>query len=79
MGQELFFLFGEKLFLFIDGGIDGIALIEKDQNFGYVGRIFTGWGDDVESNFAKQQEGQLKETIKNLLKKRVTKIYFHYF
>jgi hypothetical protein len=39
------------------------AIIEKEQNFGYVGRIFTGWGDDVESNFAKQHEEQLRETI----------------
>ena len=39
-------------------------IIEKEQNFGYVGRIFTGWGDDVESNFAQQHEEQLKETIR---------------
>jgi len=39
------------------------AIVEKDQNFGYIGRIFTGWGDGVETDFARQREEQLKETI----------------
>lgn len=39
------------------------AMVEKDQNFGYIGRIFTGWGDGVETDFARQNEEQLKETI----------------
>ncbi len=39
------------------------AIVENDQNFGYIGRIFTGWGDGVETDFARQHEEQLKETI----------------
>ncbi len=42
-------------------------IIEKEQNFGYVGRIFTGWGDDVESNFAQQHIEQRNETIRTAL------------
>ncbi|MFA5877363.1 MAG: hypothetical protein WC880_03285 [Candidatus Paceibacterota bacterium] len=39
------------------------AIVENDQNFGYVGRIFTGWGDGTETDFTRQHEEQLKETI----------------
>lgn len=39
------------------------AAVENSHNFGYVGRIFTGWGDDVEGNFTKLQNEQLKNTI----------------
>lgn len=39
------------------------AMVEKDQNFGYIGRIFSGYGDDVETNFTQQHQAQLKETV----------------
>ncbi len=39
------------------------AIVENDQNFGYIGRIFTGSGDNIEIDFTRQREEQLKETI----------------
>ena len=38
-------------------------IIDNSPNFGYVGRVFSGWGDDVEKNFVQQHEEELKNTI----------------
>ncbi len=40
------------------------SIIESKINFGYIGRVYSGWGDDVEISFAKQQQEELENTIK---------------
>lgn len=37
--------------------------IEKGVNFGYAGRVVSGWGDDFESNFSKLYEAELEATF----------------
>lgn len=39
------------------------SFIEKPVNFGYVGRVVSGYGDDVEQNFASEYETQLQTTF----------------
>ena len=39
------------------------SIVEKSQNFGYIGRIFSGWGDSVEENFSRHHKEQLENTI----------------
>ncbi|MEK7601714.1 MAG: hypothetical protein AAB480_04245 [Patescibacteria group bacterium] len=38
-------------------------IIEKSLNFGYIGRIFSGWGDDLEKNFSRHHKEQLANTV----------------
>jgi hypothetical protein len=37
--------------------------VERKLNYGYVGRIFSGFGDDIENTFADEQEIQIKKSL----------------
>jgi hypothetical protein len=39
------------------------SVINRGVNFGYAGRVVSGWGDDFESNFSKIYEAELESTF----------------
>ncbi len=39
------------------------SVIDRGVNFGYAGRVVSGWGDDFESNFSKIYEAELESTF----------------
>lgn len=39
------------------------SVIETGVNFGYAGRVISGWGDDFESNISKIYESELEATF----------------